>query len=349
MVNQTIGHYTYSEIISQGKTWGKTLQSAMAQLEQVSPWLQLPHGEVIFTGCGSTHFLSLSSARHWVELTNTLARGIPSSELWLYPSSTFSGVEPLLVAVSRSGETTETINAIKTYKAQFNQEPLIISCYPESCMVKDSYFSLISSEAHEVSVAQTRSFSSMFILSQALAGYAANNQAYLAELNCLPSRADVLIEKYEPLVKTIAEDINLNHFVFLGSGLYYGLAHEVMLKLKEMSISVTEASNFMEFRHGPMSMVTNRTLVIGLLSDRCKSSENKVLQDMKGLGATTMALAEDGNGIDADYVIELESGISELARGALFLPLLQLLSYYHALEKGLDPDQPTNLKAVVHL
>ena len=118
------------------------------------------------------------------------------------------------------------------------------------------------------------------------------------------------------------------HFVFLGSGLNYGLASEVMLKMKEMSISVSEVFHFMEFRHGPMSMITPNSLVIGLISDTGREEELKVLKDMKQLGATTMALVENAKGIDVDHVIELGSKISELSRGALYLPVLQLIAFY---------------------
>lgn len=349
MINPILGENTYTEIMSQGDTWKSILLKAQAQLECVLTWLQQPYGEVIFTGCGSTHYLSISAAKHWIELTKKSAQGVPSSEIWYYPSSTFSASQPLLVAVSRSGETTETIQAIRVYKKLFGKACLAICCYPESSMIKEVSYALLAEDAQEISIAQTRSFSSMFILTQLLAGYAAGNTAYIRELHRIPEQFNKIIEKYDSLVKMVANNRYIHHFVFLGSGLYYGLASEIMLKLKEMSVSISEVYHFMEFRHGPMSMITDQSLVIGLMSDDRKKEENRVLQDMKKLGAKTLAITENRIGVEADYIIELETGLSEQARGALFLPTMQLMSYYHAVAKGLNPDQPKNLQAVVHL
>lgn len=345
----TNGKHTYAEIKSQGEIWQKVLENAEPQIKNISGWLEKKHDEVIFTGCGSTHYLSLSAAKIWTALTRESARGIPSSEAWYYADSTFSKQRPLMVAVSRSGETTETIKAIDYYKKAYGEDVLVVSCYPESSMVKSAGKKLLAADAQEISVAQTRSFSSMFILCQLLAGYAAHNTAYIEELKKLPGVFSNLVKQYEPLIKTIAEDKKYQHFVFLGSGLNYGLASEVMLKMKEMSTSISEVFHFMEFRHGPMSMITERSLVIGLVSDSRKEEELKVLQDMKALGATTMALVDHADGVKADHIIEFGTTISDEARGALYLPVLQLLGYYHSLSKGLDPDQPTNLSAVVYL
>ena len=151
------------------------------------------------------------------------------------------------------------------------------------------------------------------------------------------------------VIKAIAENPMYDHFVFLGSGLNYGLASEVMLKMKEMSTSVSEVFHFMEFRHGPMSMITKHSLVIGLVSEIRKNEELKVLSDMKGLGATTIAVVNDAESVDVDFVFDLKTNISDAASSVLKLPLLQLLAFYHSLSKGKDPDQPTNLSSVVYL
>jgi glucosamine--fructose-6-phosphate aminotransferase (isomerizing) len=122
-----------------------------------------------------------------------------------------------------------------------------------------------------------------------------------------------------------------------------------MLKMKEMSLSPSEAFHFLEFRHGPKSVVAPGTLVIGLLSDAAYIEEIKVLAEMRALGAKVLALVENNEDLPADYVVELHSGVRELHRSVLFLPVLQLLAFYRSVEKGLDPDRPNNLDAVVRL
>ena len=105
----------------------------------------------------------------------------------------------------------------------------------------------------------------------------------------------------------------------------------------------------MEFRHGPKSVVTPGTLIVGLVSETAREQEALVLAEMRDLGATTLAIAELGAGISADYLVQLRSGLDDLANRILVLPVLQLMAYYRALSRGLDPDRPTNLDAVVKL
>jgi glutamine---fructose-6-phosphate transaminase (isomerizing) len=343
------GMYTYTEIMSQGEVWGRVLENFENQEKNLKGWATKKHDEVLFIGCGSTHYLSLSAAKTWTTITRESARGIPSSEVWYYGESTLSRKKHLLVAVSRSGETTETLKATEFFQKTYGDNILVISCVPNSCLARKVSSKLLAPEAQEKSVAQTRSFSSMYILAELLAGYTANNQAFIEDLRQLPALFSKVMGKYEPLIKIIAEDPKYQHFVFLGSGINYGLANEVMLKMKEMSTSVSEAFHFMEFRHGPMSMITDRSLVIGLVSDSRKSEELKVLQDMRALGATTMALVNHKSDVVADHIFEFDSSISETGRSVMNLPLLQLLGYYHSLSKGLNPDQPTHLTSVVYL
>jgi glucosamine--fructose-6-phosphate aminotransferase (isomerizing) len=343
------GIHTYQEIMSQGEVWNKVIEKAGDQLISIGDWLARKHDEVVFIGCGSTYYLSLSAAKIWTKITKEASRGIPSSEIWYYGDANLSRQKPLLVAVSRSGETTETLNAIKQYQQLYGDGVLIISCYPDSSLSKNASHKLLAPDAQETSVAQTRSFSSMFILSQMLAGYAVDNQSHLDDLKQLPAIFSRTIEKYEPMIERIGSDPKYLNFVFLGSGVNYGIANEVMLKMKEMSTSVSEAFHFMEFRHGPMSMITDRSLVIGIVSESRKAEELKVLQEMKGLGATTVALVNHAPVGTADHIIAFDASISEIALNVMILPVLQLLGYYHSLSKGLNPDQPTNLNYVVYL
>jgi glutamine---fructose-6-phosphate transaminase (isomerizing) len=113
--------------------------------------------------------------------------------------------------------------------------------------------------------------------------------------------------------------------------------------MKEMTLSHSEPFHFMEFRHGPKSMVNENTLMIGLVSEENYSQEQAVLNDMKKQGAYILSLSESR----ADIL--LESKIPEVIRNALYLPVIQLLAYERSMAKGLNPDKPNNLDAVVVL
>jgi glucosamine--fructose-6-phosphate aminotransferase (isomerizing) len=344
-----LGRCTFDEIMSQGKVWSLTLEGAQKQIVNIRSYINTPHDRVFFTGCGSTHYLALSAAKHWEVITVQPACGLPGSEIWLYPKSSLCSNNPILIAISRSGATSETLHAIEVFKDLFGKRWAIISCYEDSQMAIEAPYSFLTSGAKEESIAQTRSFSSMFLLTQYMAGVAANNNYYIDELKKVPEAFERLVKTYHEIVKSIAQNEKYQHFVFLGSGINYGIASETMLKMKEMSISISEAFHFMEFRHGPMSMITPNSLVIGLVNDTGRNAELNVLGDMKKLGASTLALIDGADGSEADYVVDLKSGVSELARGVLFLPVLQLLAYYRSISKGLNPDRPKNLEAVVYL
>lgn len=343
------GIHTYKEILSQGEVWRSTIQSMTKPQKGLKDWIRVPWDEVIFTGCGSTYYLSLSAAAIWQSITGIRARAVPASELWLFPEALLTVGKILLIAVSRSGETSETLHAVDKFEALDNEEWLAISCYGERELAQQAPFSLLAEDAHEQSVAQTRSFSSMYLLSQYAAGLAGDDNEFLANLALIPNAFERLIREYEPLANELAQNDDLQHFVFLGSGVNYGLACEAMLKMKEMSLSVSESFHFLEYRHGPKSMVTPRTLVIGLLNDRARSQEMKVFEEMGNMGATVLAIDDSGDDIPADYVVAIHSGLNSLERGPLLLPVLQLLAYYRSMKKGLNPDRPKNLDAVVVL
>ena len=347
------GIHTYKEILSQGEVWRSTIQSMTVPQKGLKDWIRKPWDEVIFTGCGSTYYLSLSAAAIWQSITGIRARAVPASELWLFPEAVLTAGNKLLIAVSRSGETSETLHAVDKFEALDNEDWLAdwmaISCYGERELAQHAPFSLLAEDAHEQSVAQTRSFSSMYLLSQYTAGLAGDDNEFLANLALIPNAFERLIREYEPLANELAQNDDLQHFVFLGSGVYYGLACEAMLKMKEMSLSVSESFHFLEFRHGPKSMVTPSTLVIGLLNDNARSQEMKVLDELGNMGATILAIDDSGEDIPADYVVAIQSGLKSLVRGPLLLPVLQLLAYYRSMKKGLNPDRPKNLDAVVVL
>jgi glucosamine--fructose-6-phosphate aminotransferase (isomerizing) len=137
----------------------------------------------------------------------------------------------------------------------------------------------------------------------------------------------------------LGENLELNRLFFLGSGSHYGLACEAMLKMKEMSLTHSEAYQFLEFRHAPMSMVHDRTLIVGLVSSAALPHEVAVL-------ALTPERLADGL---VDYQLLLPAELNDWERGPLYLPVAQLIAYYRSVAKGLNPDLPHGLTAVVNL
>jgi glucosamine--fructose-6-phosphate aminotransferase (isomerizing) len=248
----------------------------------------------------------------------------------------------LLVAISRSGTTTETVKAVEKFKKEKRGDVVVISNYDE-VLSQLADVNIVIDKGQEESVAQTRSFASMYVAVTAMCARMAGRDDLLAAMGNLPKIGDQLMPKYETFAKELGENLNFDRFYFLGSGIRYGLACEVNLKMKEMTLTHSEPFHFLEFRHGPMSMINEKAVVVGLLSDVNRVHEAKVLSEMKMLGGTVTSLGET----DAD--VSFKSQISEQVRGVLYLPMLQLMAFYRSVAKGLNPDRPENLTAVIKL
>jgi glucosamine--fructose-6-phosphate aminotransferase (isomerizing) len=339
------GTFTRLEIQSQPKAWQSTLVKLQADHSSLTAlYAQGQFGAVVFTGCGSTYYLALAAAALFQQMTNIPARGLPASEVWLNPASSYRPNErTLLVAISRSGETTETLHAVENFQQHGTGEVLTLSCYPDKALATAGTHNVVLEAGQEDSVAQTRAWSVLYLGVIALCLAASNDKHSWETLSTLPAAGAHILQSYAALAEEIGRSTYLDRFYFLGSGGRYGIASELSLKMKEMSLTHSEPFHFMEFRHGPMSMVTPGTLIFALLSDSQRIHEFAVVQEMRALGARVIILAET----DAD--IAFASGVREPLRNVLYLPFGQMMAFERALSKGLNPDRPTNLETVVRL
>lgn len=335
--------FTYREITTQPDAWAEAIQVVEAATGQIQKLYAQGFDQVLFTGCGSTYYLSLAAAACFQQMTGRIARAVTSGELLLNTATVLNSQKTLLIAVSRSGSTTETVRAIEKFKQMGAGKVLGITNYGEEPLAGLSDLALVIPAGQETSVAQTRSFASIYVAATAVTALLAGRTDELTFMKKLPEVGRRLLRDYAGLAKKIGADLSIDRVYFLGSGLRYGLACETNLKMKEMTLTHSEPFHFLEFRHGPMSMVTENAVVVGMLSDRLRKHEQKVLDEMKSLGGRILSLAETG----AD--VEFASGIPEDVRGVLYLPVLQLMAFERSLAKGLNPDSPTNLTKVIQL
>ncbi|MEZ4633281.1 MAG: SIS domain-containing protein [Deinococcales bacterium] len=335
------GQYTRQEIFSQPQVWQEGLAQLQGHLPELQAFLQQPFKEILFTGCGSTYYLALAAAGLCRALGKQ-ARALPASEIWL--NSDFNrGEASLLIAVSRSGTTSETLHAAKHFKNTTRGKVLSFCCYPEASLNQLSDLRIILAQGQEESVAQTRAFSLLYLATVFLNLVLAQRESELSQLEKLPVIADNLLSQGADVMRQLAHDPHFDRFYFLGSGSRYGLAAELSLKMKEMSLSHSEPFHVMEFRHGPMSMVTASTLIICLLSQQHYEQEVKLLNELKARGATILSLGE--RGAEVNFYAELDDHLNQV----LYLPLGQYLAFEKAMSKGLDPDRPQGLTAVIVL
>src|SRR5512146_452491 len=149
------GEYTRQEIFSQPEAWAETIRSVQSQALNLRQFYEAGEFDsILFTGCGSTFYLSLAAAALFQEQTGLPCRGLPASEIWLSPASAYSPhLRHLLVAVSRSGATTETLRAVDGFRRREHGRVLTVSCYPEAPLAKAGDLNLVFPAGQEQSVA----------------------------------------------------------------------------------------------------------------------------------------------------------------------------------------------------
>jgi len=341
-----VGRHTLREIMSQPDVWVEALAAFDPQDRLFESWLETrAFDHVIVTGCGSTYYLAMTVAR-LLRHAGCNAIVCPASELLLHSRSIcIPRQRYLLLCISRSGTTTETLRAQELFKAKVGGPAVAITCDSGSPLASESDYVLAIDAAQEQSVAQTRSFSSMLVMAQQLVAAVAGHD--FAAGRALPAVCRRLLERYSDLARSLGEDGAITKFFFLGSDALYGIACEAMLKMKEMSLAYSEAYHTLEFRHGPMSMVGEDSLVIGLISPEAAKQEIRVLDELAELGATVLAIARAH--IENHQHIRLPVDLPARCAPVLYLPFLQLLAFHRAIYNGCDPDSPQHLSAVISL
>jgi glucosamine--fructose-6-phosphate aminotransferase (isomerizing) len=348
------GAHSLAEILSQPQFWGRCLEALEHKgslVETRQPFRSAK--EWLFVGCGSSYYIALSAAAAWSSITGMRARAIPASELLLFPEIVLAGSENLAaVVISRSGRTSEAVRAAQVLERDRNIRVLAVTGTPNQPLEQVATASLPLLPCDEQSTVMTRSFTSMLIGLQYLAACEANNSALLNWFSKLPGLAQRAMDNLHPRIRDFAGSRQFADYVCLGQGPLYGLACETALKVNEMSVSYAQNFHTLEFRHGPKSIVAEETLVVFLLSEQGYDAECEVLQEIKGLGGTTLVVtnrADKRARSASDLLIEFDFELPEVIHLAPYVFAGQLTGLYTGLRKGLDPDNPRHLSRVVVL
>ncbi len=341
---------TYREIYGQDASFAainETLPKIFATLDEV---FAQPYDELIFTGCGTSLYLAQTAAHAWNTYNDTPAKAVCCSELYFFPKAYIKGKRVLVLPITRKSYTTEVRNAIDKVRALDGVKTLAITCDVDSSLYNDAY--ILSPKTAEDSVIMTRSFTSMVYLAVILAMYEGGKKDEIDAMAEYPAQAKRLLAEMDRMAKTIlAEHPDLDLFITLGQGVYYGVANECMNKMKEMGLSNSEAYYSLEYRHGPMSLVDEHTLVLTLAHPDTLEEDAALLRQMKSFGAVCAAI---GDGVEqampqADYKLELGCGYNAQQNAALIGFIGQFLGYYIAEQKNIDADTPRHLSQAIVL
>jgi glutamine---fructose-6-phosphate transaminase (isomerizing) len=286
---------------------------------------------VVLTGCGSSYHLSQSLACVF-NAQGQPAIAVPAAEWTHRPECYLPDPEGVLViGLSRSGRTTETVQAIRASRKR-GWATQAITCEPGSPILTAADAGLCLATDPREGIVMTVSACLMYLSGLRMAGVSVPEAAITAADRAMMQLGDRL----GPLLP------GRRHFVYLGAGVNYGIAREGCLKLLEMSLSYGEAYHPMEYRHGPVSLLDESSLVVLLYSLDSAPEEAELAAELQAKGATVVGLNGPG-----DLRIDLDGAGPATALAAM--PALQLLGEKVAQSKGIDSETPRHLSRVVLL
>lgn len=350
-------HYMQKEIFEQPRAIGDTLQG----VESVTPEL---FGDgayrmfkeidsVLILACGTSYY-SGCTAKYWLESLAKIPTQVEIASEYRYRESV-PNPRTLVVTISQSGETADTLAALKHARSLGMEKTLTVCNVATSAMVRECKLAYLTRAGVEIGVASTKAFTTqlagLFLLTLALAQVRgqitdAEEAAHLKAMRHLPTALQAVLA-LEPQIISWSEDFaNKENALFLGRGMHYPIALEGALKLKEISYIHAEAYPAGELKHGPLALVTSEMPVVTVapndaLLEKLKSN----MQEVRARGGVLYVLA------DADSKIESSEGVHVIRMPehyGMLSPLLhvvplQLLAYHTACARGTDVDKPRNL------
>ncbi|MBI4483505.1 MAG: SIS domain-containing protein, partial [Acidobacteria bacterium] len=341
------------EIQDQPRACRAALQRLDGQREQLARRYPFHRYEqVLLTGCGSSLNLGMIAQHMIAKLNGVSCRAVPASELLLYPRTYLPGRgKTLVLAISRTGETSETLLAVRKLKRQGAGELIAFTCYDDKALVRLADLSLVFSEGEEHSVVMTKAFTVLLLGIAYLADLHAGG-ANASQWTKIPAVIEESLRQNGERMRRLAQDDSLTQFIFLGTGPRYGLARESMLKIQEMAADRAEAHQTLEFRHGHKAILNHKTLVVIFSSKAERSYLNRLSQEIKQAGARILLL---GSSLPDDLLSVVDDSVTfggrvkELFGPIYLIHLMQLLAFWRAILAGRNPDQPELINRVVTL
>jgi glucosamine--fructose-6-phosphate aminotransferase (isomerizing) len=353
-------HYMLKEIHEQGQAVAECLEgrvSDKAVLDAIFGY----EADAIFErvkniqiiACGTSYHAGLV-ARYWIEALLGLPCQVEVASEFRYRKSVVPQ-DTLFVTLSQSGETADTLSALRSLTSENYCGSLSICNAPESSLVRESNLVLMTRAGPEIGVASTKAFSTQLVALLLLVAALGKKQqrldestivAIVGELNSLPGHIEKLLA-LDAQIETIAEDfVDKEHALFLGRGEHYPIAMEGALKLKEISYIHAEAYPAGELKHGPLALVDAEMPVIVVApNDDLLEKLHSNMQEVKARGGKLYVFAHRGAHLDPtadDVVVEMDCDTNWITPILSTIPL-QIFSYHVAVLRGTDVDQPRNL------
>ncbi|WP_119156725.1 glutamine--fructose-6-phosphate transaminase (isomerizing) [Caldimonas tepidiphila] len=350
-------HYMQKEIFEQPRAIGDTLQGVLGITPELFGDGAYPVfkevEQVLILACGTSYYAG-STAKYWLESIAKIPTSVEIASEYRYRDSV-PNPKTLVVTITQSGETADTLAALKHARSLGMPHTLTICNVATSAMVRECKLAYITRAGAEIGVASTKAFTTqlagLFLLTLALAqvrGHLSEEQEaeHLKAMRHLPVALQAVLA-LEPQVIAWADEFSRKeNALFLGRGLHYPIALEGALKLKEISYIHAEAYPAGELKHGPLALVTAEMPVVTVapndaLLEKLKSN----LQEVRARGGELYVFADADTRIESSeglHVIRMPEHYGALSPILHVVPL-QLLAYHTACARGTDVDKPRNL------
>ncbi len=350
-------HYMQKEIFEQPRAVSDTLDA----VNGISPELFGDGAyrifkdvdQVLILACGTSYYAGCT-AKYWLESVAKIPTSVEIASEYRYRDSV-PNPRTLVVTITQSGETADTLAALKHARSLGMEHTLTICNVSTSAMVRECKLSYITRAGTEIGVASTKAFTTqlvgLFLLTLALAqvrGHLTDEQeaAHLKALRHLPVAVQAVLALEPQIIAWSEEFARKENALFLGRGLHYPIALEGALKLKEISYIHAEAYPAGELKHGPLALVTAAMPVVTVApNDQLLEKLKSNMQEVRARGGELFVFADNDTHIESGpgvQVIRMPEHYGELSPLLHVVPL-QLLAYHTACARGTDVDKPRNL------
>ena len=350
-------HYMQKEIFEQPRAIADTLEGVISIMPELfgdgayKVFKQID--SVLILACGTSYYAGLT-AKYWIEAIAKIPVNVEIASEYRYRESVPNS-NALVVTISQSGETADTLAALKHARSLGMLHTLTVCNVATSAMVRECALSYITHAGVEVGVASTKAFTTqlaaLFLLALSLAQSKgrlsdAEEAEHIRALRHLPVAISAVLALEPQIISWAEEFARKENALFLGRGLHYPIALEGALKLKEISYIHAEAYPAGELKHGPLALVTKEMPVVTVapndtLIEKLKSN----MQEVRARGGELYVFADADSRITSSegvHVIRLPEHYGQLSPILHVVPL-QLLAYHTALARGTDVDKPRNL------
>ena len=352
-------HYMLKEIYEQAWAVSETLEGRFIdkRLQESSFGHNAPEvfdtiRSVLILACGTSYHAGLV-ARYWFEELARVPCSIEVASEFRYRNPVVSP-DTLVVTISQSGETADTLAALLEAKRLGVKHSLVVCNAPESSLVRESDLVLMTRAGPEIGVASTKAFTTQLVallmlviaVGRRFALTDSQEDEIVSELFALPGNIDKALQLDADIEKLSQRFADKHNALFLGRGTHYPIAMEGALKLKEISYIHAEAYPAGELKHGPLALIDSEMPVVTVapnnnLLEKLKSN----IQEVSARGGQLIVFMDEqlGDSDDENIWIEKMPSVSEIISPIIYTIPLQLLSYHVAVLKGTDVDQPRNL------